>query len=166
VLRFLLWRLLGLLAVLAGIALVGWLLAGGPGRVLRGHASAGMSKVALSVIPRLLGGGIHAALGWAPLAGIAVVRLFGVILLAQLMFVAAARWRARRHRCYVRLRVEGHRTDRAAAESVVKMFDVVQFLDSPGTSRGEGEGAGDQADGGDGDGELLGVGADDGELVF
>jgi hypothetical protein len=166
VLRFLLWRLLGLLAVLVGIAVVSWLLGGGPGRVLRGHATAGMFQVTLSAIPRLFGGGIYAAVNWAPLAGIAAVRLLGMILLTQLAYVAVSRWRARRRRRYVRLLVEGHRTDRASAESVVKMFDIVQFLDSPGTSRGEGEGAGDEAGGGKGDGELLGVGAEEGDLVF
>jgi hypothetical protein len=41
VLRFLLWRLLGLLAIVAGLALIAWFIDGGPGRVLRGDANAG-----------------------------------------------------------------------------------------------------------------------------
>src|SRR5437870_13705119 len=36
VLRFLLWRMLGLLAVLLGAAVTSWLLSGGPGKTLRG----------------------------------------------------------------------------------------------------------------------------------
>ena len=45
-LRFLLWRLLGLLAVLAGLALIAWFLDGGPGEVLRGRSAAGVFHAA------------------------------------------------------------------------------------------------------------------------
>ncbi len=40
-LRFLLWRLLGLLAIVAGLALIAWFIDGGPGKVLRGRSVAG-----------------------------------------------------------------------------------------------------------------------------
>ena len=120
-LRFLLWRLLGLLALLVGFALVQWCLRGGPGRALRGSAPSG----GLASLLAALGSGAarlcHAvlasgtAVGWSPR-----------MLLAWALLVASvigiARWRARRRRTYVRLRIHPYRTDRATAEAVVTMF--------------------------------------------
>jgi hypothetical protein len=39
--------------------------------------------------------------------------------------VTSVRWHARRRRCYVRLKVEAYRMDRASAEAVVTMFEVL-----------------------------------------
>jgi hypothetical protein len=81
--------------------------------------------------------------------------------------IAVTRLRARRRRRYVRLRVEAYRTDRATAEAVVSMFGTVQFLDSPGGAKDGGDSS--DGDGGldaHGDRELLGVGAEDGDLAF
>ena len=61
---------------------------------------------------------------------------------------------------------EWETSDQQKRQAVSVVADIVQFLDSPGTSRGEGEGAGDEAGGGKGEDELLGVGAEEGELVF
>ncbi|HEX3851573.1 MAG TPA: hypothetical protein VHW01_11445, partial [Polyangiaceae bacterium] len=53
-LRFLLWRLLGLFALLAGCICLAWLLDGGPGRVLRGgHGHLSLAAVAGSLRPAL-----------------------------------------------------------------------------------------------------------------
>ena len=160
-LRFLLWRLLGLLALLVGFALVQWCLRGGPGRALRGSAPSG----GLTSLLAALGSGAarlcHAvlasgtAVGWSPR-----------MLLAWALLVASvigiARWRARRRRTYVRLRIHPYRTDRATAEAVVTMFATVQFLDGP---RGERDSA-DHEDAADEDGELAGVGAEEKDLGF
>jgi hypothetical protein len=93
VLRLLLWRLLGLLAVLAGLALTAWFLRGGPGRALRGSVAAG----------GLAGAGT--ALGWAARqghvalsAGTAAAGCASRALIVLLAVVVLARWRARRGR--------------------------------------------------------------------
>jgi hypothetical protein len=55
VLRFLLWRLLGVLAALLGFALLAWLWRGGPGRALRGSAPPGGLGSSLSALLHPLG---------------------------------------------------------------------------------------------------------------
>jgi hypothetical protein len=148
VLRFFLWRALGLLAVLVALALTGWLLDGGLGAALRGaestaskvgpHAAAvdarhrgptatdtatataaGYSTI--DSLPGALSGEARAVWSWAP-GGVSPIRLSAIAILLLGMFVAFARWKARRGRAYVRLRVETYRTDRASAEAVVSMF--------------------------------------------
>jgi hypothetical protein len=125
VLRFLLWRILGLLAVLVGFVAVAWLLGGGPGMVLRGHTSTGLfSQVgsalsgAFEQIPRAL-------LSWSPAPGVHPVRLLLAAALTATVALIAARSRARRRRRYVRLSVQVYRTDRASAQAVVAMFAVL-----------------------------------------
>ncbi len=124
-LRFLLWRLLGLLAVLLGLALVVWFGGGGIGRLLRGGAVGGPSRrVPAGVAGELAQ--LPAAL-WAR-AG-AIARSPGGLLLAAggalLLLLLFLRWRARRKRCYVRLSVEPYRADSASAEAVVRMFEAL-----------------------------------------
>jgi hypothetical protein len=122
VLRYLLWRLLGLLALAAGFALAAWLLHGGPGRVLRGH-SGGLD---LHALPGAFAEGLARGLGlgWrvsrALLGGRALpfAGLFG----AGASALAAWRWRARRLRRYVRLRVEPYRGDQADIQALETMF--------------------------------------------
>jgi DNA-binding MarR family transcriptional regulator len=121
VLRFLLWRLLGLLALLVGFALIAWCLDGGPGRSLRG-------KSAPSSPGRLLGASLAAArhaatVSWR--AATAPMAVAAALLLGLSLLVVVARWLARRRRRYVRLRVEPHRTDTASAEAVVKLFEAL-----------------------------------------
>ena len=122
-LRYLLWRLLGLLAVLIGFALVAWFLDGGLGGLLRGEKS-GVPSPAPSSIPALLGriarppSGLPAALGLP--AGLLLGGAAGLLALLLL-----ARLHARRRRRYVRLRVEPYRTDRASAEAVVRMYEAL-----------------------------------------
>jgi len=125
VLRFMLWRLLGLLAALLGFAAIAWLLGGGPGRALRGSALAGGLGSSIAALMRgaarradAAAAGLTGAggwIGWAPLA------------LALVLAVVAAgwRWRVRRQRTYMRLYVDAYRTDRAAAQAVVAMFEAL-----------------------------------------
>ncbi len=118
-LRFLLWRLLGLLALLVGFAAVGWLLGGGPGRLLRAAPARRAPSDAAS--PQRLLHWPHAVWDWAPLAGIRVVALLIVIVLVQTLALLAIRSVARSRRSYVRMRLEPYRTDQASAEAVVRM---------------------------------------------
>ncbi len=125
-LRFLLWRLLGLLAVLLGAALVVWFLNGGPGRLLRGGApSPGTVQLAAGALIDSLVAGLRSIWSWTPLAGTAPARVLAVAALALAGCFAGLRWQARRRRRYVRLLLEGHRTDHATAEAVVRMFEAL-----------------------------------------
>jgi hypothetical protein len=122
VLRFLLWRLLGVLAIFAGFALIAWFLGGGPGRELRGSPRREAFHFPLAPVASALREQARAAWRWAPVAGLWPVRLLVVIAVSLGVTVAFARWQARRRRRYVRLRVEAYRTDRASAEAVSAMF--------------------------------------------
>jgi hypothetical protein len=119
VLRFLLWRMLGLLSVLLGLSLIEWFLDGGPGRVLRGDGSG--IHPSLSTVPRA---GLVAILRWAPTGGApldAVLAALGVCGAA----IVGARWVARHRRHYVRLQVEVYRTDHADPDVVASMFEAL-----------------------------------------
>jgi Replication-relaxation len=119
VIRFLLWRLLGLLSLLFGLALARWCLSGGLGRSLRGRPSTITAGHLLNDCAIAIGGMLSdAASVVAPLAAVLAV-LLGLcvpILLARLI--------ARRRRRYVRVQVEPFRLDTASAEAVVRMFEV------------------------------------------
>ncbi len=129
-LRFLLWRLLGVLAVLAGLMLAAWFLDGGPGRALRGSARTTLSRPSppgragsdavssLSSTARRA----QSSLGRELAAGVALARPVIVAALALSLALAVARWRARRARRYVRLQIDAYRGDRASAEAVAAMF--------------------------------------------
>jgi Replication-relaxation len=121
VLRFLLWRLLGLLALVASFALVGWLLGGGPGKLLRGERSGGARHIfarPASIVAEVALSGWR----WSPAGGARPLAIFLACSAASLAGLALVRLIARRQRDYCRLRVEPHRTDHASAESVVAMF--------------------------------------------
>jgi hypothetical protein len=123
VLRFLLWRLLGVVALLLGFLLIGWFLAGGPGRVLRGTSSTGRLH---RVIPALWSFSEETLRGlstWVAATGSLRALLATVLLGASSAVLAAMRWRSRRRRAYIRLRIDAYRTDTASAESLVTMFD-------------------------------------------
>jgi hypothetical protein len=115
-LRFVLWRLLGLLALLVGFAAMAWLLSGGPGRLLRGH-SAGGAADAPATLTLGLRSAAHAA--WPLLQPLVCA------LLALAVIALVARARDRRRRRYVRLRLDTYRTDRATAEAVIAMFEAL-----------------------------------------
>ncbi len=124
-LRFLLWRLLGLLAVLAGLALITWFLHGGPGRVLRGRATDGGLHFSVSAVAGMLERQAWAIWSWTPDPGVPPARLLLVLAGALAFVLAIARARARGRRRYVRLRVEPYRADHASAEAVVAMFGLL-----------------------------------------
>jgi hypothetical protein len=118
-LRFLLWRLLGALALLASFAVVAWLLSGGPGRALRGYTAGGSSGVSATLVAALQSATRIASHASSRPALRAL--LWALSALAALVLVSRARDRRRRR--YARLRVETYRTDRATADAVVAMFE-------------------------------------------
>jgi len=145
VLRFLLWRALGLLAVLLALALTGWLLDGGLGAALRSSgstastaasgsrvltpavrktAAARVGQNELDSLPNVLSGEVCAVWDWAP-GGVFPVRLLvGAALLLGALLAVMRLW-ARRRREYIRLRVQSYRTDKASAEAIVGMFEAL-----------------------------------------
>jgi hypothetical protein len=131
--RFLLWRLLAVVAFLATLAASRQLLDGSLGAALRGSTSRGssmtdgatgaMGKAELSgssMLRHTAQSGAHVGLGAVPLVGAALV--LGVVLL---VLVVLARWRSRARRRYVRLRVDPYGTDHARADAVVAMFEAL-----------------------------------------
>lgn len=124
-LRFLLWRLFGLLAVIAGFALLAWFIDGGPGKVLRGEHAAGVFHIVPNAVPAMLDRWFGAIWSWAPALGLAPVRLALVLVAVLMLVIATVRTIARRRRCYVRLRVEAYRADHASAEALVTMFGAL-----------------------------------------
>jgi Replication-relaxation len=125
VFRFLLWRILGMVALLAGLALLAWFLGGGPGRVLRGHADADGARLTAGDVSGLLGRCLIAAWRWAPAAGVAPLKLALLIAVILCLLIATVRGHARRRRRYVRLRLELYRTDHAQPEALVSMFEAL-----------------------------------------
>jgi hypothetical protein len=124
VLRFLLWRLLGLLAIVIGLALLAWLSSGGPGELLRGHTA---DHIALSV--PAVAGELGRCGRWllahaAPLDS-ATFRLLGGLAVAAATSLAVLRARARSRRRYVRLRIDAYRGDHADVAAVASMFAVL-----------------------------------------
>ncbi len=119
-LRFLLWRLLGLFALLAGCVCLAWLLDGGPGRLLRG----GDGQLSIATVAK----GFRQALGlggrawdWAPIGGLSLLGAFALLCLLLGAGTLSTRVIARRKRRYARMRIEAHRTDQASAEAIVRM---------------------------------------------
>jgi hypothetical protein len=107
--RFLLWRLLGLLALLLGLALVAWCLGGGPGRALRGRSSAVTAGHLLGDCSRVISAAWTAAIGAALPLAIAAALVF-----ALSISILLVRMVARKRRRHVRMLVEPYRTDKAA----------------------------------------------------
>ncbi|MGP0101453.1 MAG: replication-relaxation family protein [Solirubrobacteraceae bacterium] len=124
-LRFLLWRLLGLLAIVAGLALIAWFIDGGPGKVLRGRSVAGVFQHSVRALAGTLDRWSEAIWNWAPVPGVASARLLLALAAALFLLVAVARVRARHRRRYVRLRVEAYRGDHASIEAVVTLFGAL-----------------------------------------
>ena len=124
-LRFLLWRILGLIAFIAAIALVAWLLDGGLGAALRGAADSGSGRFTPAGMMSSLGAGLRFGWRWAPFGGVSVARLFVLVGGLVASVLGSLRLCARRRRRYVRMRVQTYRTDRASAEAVVSMFEVL-----------------------------------------
>ncbi|HLH14854.1 MAG TPA: hypothetical protein VKV16_08705, partial [Solirubrobacteraceae bacterium] len=118
-LRYVLWRLLGALAVFASFALLAWFLHGGPGRLLRGGAG---EELGVSTLAAGLVRAIDALWSARTLLDGPVARLCSLLGCGLAMAFAAARLRARARRRYVRLRVEAYRADHADVAAVAEMF--------------------------------------------
>jgi hypothetical protein len=126
VLRFLLWRLLGLTAIPFGLLLIAWFLRGGPGSVLRGSSSRGVAHEGLRSLSSLCTDVLLRSSSWMfGSSRLLLVLPLAALGVASLALLAAARWRSRRRRTYVRLRVEPYRMDTASPESLVTMFDAL-----------------------------------------
>jgi hypothetical protein len=111
--RLLLWRLLGLAALLVGAAALAWLLHGGIGTTLRGASAA---RAALPRrAPHTSDGRAAAQLG----------ELLAALALPCVALLLGGRARARAGRRYVRLRIEPYRTDRTSVEGVVAMYEAL-----------------------------------------
>ena len=124
-LRFLLWRLLGLLAVLVGFAAIAWLLGGGPGMALRADRSPGFLDLAGRTLVGAFGELTRTPFDWTPARGLFPARLALAFALVAALVLLAVRRRARRRRRYVRLCVQAYRTDRASAQAVITMFEAL-----------------------------------------
>jgi hypothetical protein len=121
VLRFLLWRLLGLLALITGLALLSWFLGGGPGDLLRGRHTGAASHELAASFERLA---VSVAM-WSPPHLSAAATLAVALVAAMPALITCARVHARSRRRYVRMRVEAYRADHAEAEAVVTMFGAL-----------------------------------------
>ena len=119
------WRLLGLLAVFAGLAAISWLARGGPGAALRGEAVAGVFDVRFAAAADALGHTAQAAWNWRPTRGMAPLQLLVVLIGCAGSSLATMRMRARRRRSYVRLSIEPYRGDHASMEELVTMFGAL-----------------------------------------
>ena len=124
-LRFLLWRLLGVLAVPLAFLLTTWFLGGGPGRVLRGSSSRSGLHGTLPALWRFSAHALSGLPTWLATTRSLRALLLMILITASSAVVVALRCRSRRRREYVRLRVEPYRTDTATAESLVTMFDAL-----------------------------------------
>ena len=122
-LRLLLSLLLGLLAVLLGLAPILWFLSGGPGRLLRGEVPDGV-RPALAAFARVLELDVAAVRRWTSAHGASLTAML-VVLGTCALAVAGSRWLARRRRRYVRLRIDVYRTDHAAPDAVASMFEAL-----------------------------------------
>jgi hypothetical protein len=125
VLRFLLWRFLGLIAAVAGAALLAWFLGGGPGRLLRGAPRARPMPLTPALLASALAREARGVWGWAPAWGLAPARALVALGSLVLLGVLLARLAARHRRRYVRMRVQPYRGDHADAEALVRMFEAL-----------------------------------------
>jgi DNA-binding transcriptional ArsR family regulator len=118
--RFLLWRLLGIAAAVAGVALLLWLAHGGLGGLIRGSEPHRRATEAA----RAWAGArtVEPPLHWSRPARSAVVPLC-LGLLTAVVSLLGLRLRGRRRRRYVRLRVAPYRTDGTSVEGLVAMFE-------------------------------------------
>jgi len=123
VLRFLLWRLLGLLATLASLALIAWFIDGGPGKLLRGDGSA--ETLHPVVLAGTVAHGVALALSWMLALCFGPAEPPAAVVLALVCALAFARADARRRRRYVRLGVDAYRADHAGVEAVVAMYGAL-----------------------------------------
>ena len=119
--RLLLWRLLGLGAIVVGLVVLSALLHGGLGGELRGAATEAR-RSADAVLPRVTAARTGSPAPWIGVAKLGG-QLAGLLALASISLLLVARRRARRRRRYVRLCVLPYRTDSTSVEGLVAMFE-------------------------------------------
>ena len=122
-LRFLLWRILGLIALVVAIALTGWLLDGGLGAALRGTGGSVSGHLTGAALVSASRSAASAVWGWAPFGGVSAASTLSIIAASTATVLCCVRLRARRSRVYVRFGIEVYRTDNTTAEGVVAMFE-------------------------------------------
>jgi hypothetical protein len=125
VLRFLLWRMLGLFAAIACAGLVSWFLGGGPGQLLRARPRVRAAEIAPGALASSAGRDAGAVWGWEPVGGTAVLRLALAAAVAAGTLIALARGHARHRRCYRRFIVAPYRGDHADADALLRMFEAL-----------------------------------------
>jgi Replication-relaxation len=126
VLRFLLWRMLGLIAAVGGATLLAWFLGGGPGRLLRGAPHARAWHLTPAVLANVLVADARRAWTWAPVSWLAPAQAFVLLGALTVLGLALSRAGSRSRRRYVRMRVEPYRGDHADADALVRMFETLQ----------------------------------------
>ncbi len=124
-LRFLLWRLLGLLALVAGVAVLAWLIGGGPGDLLRGKRTGFSSQDLAAAVAGVFEGLARLIVTWAPGRVPAPAMLALALSAGMLGLIVSTRVRARARRRYVRMRVDAYRADHAEVEAVVTLFGAL-----------------------------------------
>jgi hypothetical protein len=124
-LRFLLWRILGLIALVLAIALAGWLLDGGLGVALRGTGGSASGRLTVWSLVGALGSSVRAGWRWAPFGGVSAAMSLGALTALTAALLGSVRMRARSRRRYVRMRMRTYRTDTATADAIVSMFEAL-----------------------------------------
>lgn len=121
-LRFLLWRLLGLAALLLGLLVVAWLLDGGVGHELRHSPTSAHATLSAAGLAHALEHVGRSVVGTIPRPDhiVAWIVLGGGC--ATLGAVGCSRAWCRHTRRYVRLRMDVYRGDHADAAAIVGMF--------------------------------------------
>ncbi len=122
-LRFLLWRILGLISFVFAVALTGWLLDGGLGAALRGAGSSHREHLTVASLSAAIGGTITGAWGLAQSTDGTVARTLVACASTTAATLMWVRVHARRTRFYVRFGIEVYRTDNTTAQGVVAMFE-------------------------------------------
>ncbi len=120
--RFLLWRTLGLATAIVGLVVLRWLLHGGLGGALRGTSASDLRRVGTALPRAAAAVHMQRRAGWASAAAL-WGQVLGALGLACAALLLGIRWRARRRRRYVRLRVLPYRTDSTSVEGLVGMFE-------------------------------------------
>ena len=124
-LRFLLWRMLGLIAAVGGAALLAWFLGGGPGRLLRGAPHARAWHLTPTVPASVAFAFARRVWAWAPVPWLAPAQALVVLTALATLGLAVSRASFRHRRRYVRMRVEPYRGDHADADALVRMFETL-----------------------------------------
>ncbi len=125
-LRFLLWRMLGLAAFVVAVALIVYLLDGGLGAALRGTGGSPIAgHLSVGALADALAAGASMALGWGPFGGPSLGEVLASAAVCLGMVLGGARARARAGRIYTRLEVHAYRADTTTADGVVTMFHAL-----------------------------------------